>query len=115
MRKLVVSWMLLLLLAPAAWSQQAGNAAASKPVITIVLAGADGLFEDLKLAFDLAGDQKGFETLKSTMEVFIIGVDPAKPSGVRLYVSGGGLPYVLTVPVKDEKAFKEFLTNLWDL
>src|SRR6185436_2515622 len=54
-------------------------------------------------------------TLKSTMEVFIIGVDPAKPSGVRLYVSGGGLPYVLTVPVKDEKAFKEFLTNLWDL
>lgn len=113
-RNLVTSWMLLLMLTSAAWSQ-AKPAVAEKPVITLAIPGADALFEDLKLAFDLAGDEKGYKTLKETIEVFLVGVETDKPSGLRLYSSGGDLQYVLSLPVKDAAAFKELLLNMWDL
>jgi hypothetical protein len=115
-RNLVASWMLLLMLTPAAWSQtKPAGAIAEKPIITVASPGTDALFEDLKLVFDLAGDEKGFKTLKETMEVFLLGVETDKPSGLRLFSGGGELQYVLTLPVKDAAALKELLLNMWDL
>ncbi|HTI50768.1 MAG TPA: hypothetical protein VL475_07450, partial [Planctomycetaceae bacterium] len=114
-RNLVANWMFVGLVALAACYQPRPACADDKPVITVVLPSADALFEDLKLPFDLVGDEKGYKTLKETIEVFLVGVDTATPSGVRVYSSGGALPYVLTLPVKNAKDLKEFLTNLWDL
>lgn len=121
-RSVAASWILLLCLAPVALSlspiassQEKPAGAAAKPVITVVLPSVEKLNEDMKLAFDLAGDEKGFNTLKETMDVFIVGVDQTKPGGLRLYSSPTGLQYVVSLPVKNEKDFKEFLMNLWDL
>ncbi len=135
-RNLVTSWMLLLLLTSAAWSQtKPAGVVAEKPIITVVLPSADALYEDLKLAFGLANDPKGYQTLEDTISVFLDGIDTAKPSGVRVYSAGTDLPYVLSVPLMDVKAFlaakpkaaaakapvKEdaalqgLLENLWDL
>lgn len=115
-RNLVTSWMFLLMLASAAWSQaKPAGTVAEKPVITVAIPGADALFEDLKLAFDLAGDEKGYKTLKETIEVFLVGVETDKPSGLRLYSSGGDLQYVLSLPVSGAADFKALLLNMWDL
>ncbi|MBS0262972.1 MAG: hypothetical protein JSS02_13590, partial [Planctomycetes bacterium] len=62
--------------------------AQEKPAITIIFPGMDTVFEDVKLAFDLVGekgDDKGFETLKSTIETFLVGIDTSKQGGVRVY------------------------------
>src|SRR5580765_584328 len=49
-----------------------------KPSITVVFPSIDEVYKDLKLAFDLVGDKKGFETLKDTIDTFLVGVDTTK-------------------------------------
>jgi hypothetical protein len=87
-------------------------AAAEEPSITVVLPSTDELFKDFKLAFDLAKDEKGYNTLKETIETFLVGVDTTKAAGVRIYATPDGLQYVLTFPISN---YKKLVSNLWDL
>ena len=89
-RNLVTSWMLLLMLASAAWSQaKPAGAVAEKPIISVVLPSADALFEDMKMALDLAEDPKAYSTLEETISVFLDGIDTTKPSGDLANGRGG--------------------------
>ncbi|MBI3863468.1 MAG: hypothetical protein HY290_16375 [Planctomycetia bacterium] len=93
-------------------------AAQEKPSITVVLPSFDDLFADFKVAFDLVGekgDDKGFETLKSTIETFLVGIDTTKPGGVRIYPTTAGLQPVLSFPVKNAQDYRKLVMNLWDL
>ena|GEM_PF-3407469 len=86
-----------------------------KPSITVVFPSIDEVFKDLKLAFDLVGDAKGFATLKDTVETFLVGVDTTKAGGIRTYSTPTGLQSVLSFPVKNDAEFKKLISNLWDL
>lgn len=110
-----MKWIFVGLVALAASFQPCFTRAAEKPVITVVLPSAESLYQDLKLPFDLVGDEKGYTTLVDTIRIFLVGVDPATPSGIRVYSTGAALPYILTLPVKNAEELKELLTNLWDL
>ncbi|MSR60346.1 MAG: hypothetical protein EXS05_22345 [Planctomycetaceae bacterium] len=114
MRNIAASGMLVLMLCSSAWSQ-AKPRVSEKPTITVVLPTTEALFEDLKMAFDLAGNPKEYRTLKETIEVFLVGVDPKEPSTIRVFSAGGELPYVLSVPVKNAGESKKLRANLWDL
>ena len=70
-----------------------------KPAITVVLPSTDEGFKDLKLIFDLVQDEKGYNTLKETIELFLEGVDTKTPSGIRVYPTANGLRSVLSFPV----------------
>ena len=74
-------------------------AADEKPAITVVLPSTDESFNDLKFAFDAAKDEKGYKTLKETVELFLVGVDTTQPGGIRIYPTGDGLQSVLTFPI----------------
>lgn len=89
--------------------------AGNKPVITAVLHSIDELYNDLKLVFDLAGDQKGYKTLKETIEVFLEGVETDKPAGIRVYLTADGLRPAASLPVGNDADLKKFLLNLFDL
>ncbi len=73
------------------------------------------MYKDLKLAFDLVDDSKGYNTLKETIETFLVGVDTTKPGGIRTFPTATGLQSVLSFPVKSDADFKKLLSNLWDL
>ena len=90
-------------------------AADEKPAITVVLPSTDEGFRDLKLIFDLVGDEKGYNTLKETIELFLVGVDTTTPSGIRVYPTSIGLRAVLSFPVKTDADFKKLISSLWDL
>ena len=118
--------MLCVLAFAAAFSNRAAVAADEKPIekpsITVVFPSIDEVFKDLKLAFDLVGDSKGFTTLKETVETFLIGqpgkdlaVDTTKAGGIRTYPTSTGLQSVLSLPVKSEAELKRLLSNWWDL
>jgi hypothetical protein len=97
-----------------------GNLASAqeKPAITVVVPSMDNVFSDIKVAFDLVGekgDERGFKTLKDTIETFLVGIDTTKPAGVRIYPTSTGLQTVLTLPVKNDQDFRSLLMNLWDL
>jgi hypothetical protein len=99
----------------------AKNAASAqeKPAITVVFPSMDDVFSDIKIAFDLVGekgDDKGFETLKSTIETFLVGIDTTKAGGgIRIYPTATGLQPVLTFPIKNDHEFRRLVLNLWDL
>jgi hypothetical protein len=73
-----------------------------KPSITVVFPSIDEVFKDLKLAFDLVEDSKGFTTLKETVETFLVGVDTTKAGGIRVYPTATGLQSVLSFPVTSD-------------
>jgi hypothetical protein len=107
----------VLLLASNAKSQQRdpANAADSKPVATITVPSKQRTYDDLKLVFNLANDEKGYQTFKETLEEFLVGIESDKPSGIRLVLADDGIATVFSAPIKDEAAFQKFLSNLWDL
>jgi hypothetical protein len=70
-----------------------------KPAITVVLPSTDEGFKDLKFVFDLDQDEKGYTTLKETIELFLEGVEKTTPSGIRIYPTANGLRSVLSFPV----------------
>jgi hypothetical protein len=86
-----------------------------KPAITVVLPSTDEGFKDLKLVFDLVQDEKGYNTLKETIELFLEGVDTTTPSGIRIYPTTNGLRSVLSFPIKSDKDFKSMIDSLWNL
>jgi hypothetical protein len=97
-------------------------AADEKPSITVVFPSIDEVFNDLNLAFDLVGDEKGFTTLKETVETFLVGqpgkalaVNTSEPGGIRVYSRPSGLQSVFSFPVKSEAELKRLLSNWWDL
>jgi len=88
-------------------------ASADEPSIIVVLPSTDEVYKDFKLAFDLANDDKGYKTLKDTIDTFLVGVDMSKPAGIRIFATpADGLQSVVSFPVSD---FKKFLSNMWDL
>lgn len=82
------------------FASQTGVAVAQNPSITVVLPSTEEFYKDLKYTFDLAKDPKGFETLKSTLDLFLVGVDPAERSGLRVYSTAAGFQYVGTLPIE---------------
>ena len=137
-RNALVSACILLLLVSNAWCQskarsepKAGSAAKARaesraesgashetvdaPLISVDLPNIDHFYSDLKLLFDLAGDQKGLKTLKDTINEFLVGVETGKSGGVRVYSMDDGLRTVASLPIKSEADFKKFLENLYDL
>jgi len=107
---------LLFLLVSTGWCQsQRAAAAAEKPIMTAELPSINRGYDDMKFLFELANDEKGYQTFKDTLDAFIEGVQTDKPVGFRTYVSGGQLHTVASLPVKNEADFQKFLKNLWDL
>lgn len=99
------------------WGQASPAASAGgKPVITVVTPSIQSFYDDLEfLVKDLAKGPQEFDALKSTIDVFLEGVDATKPTGVQTYLTAEGLRFVITLPVDNDKEFKKFMTNLWDL
>jgi len=110
------------LVAGQAWAQVKAESPSSKPTITAALPGLNEVFADLKVAFDLVNDPKGYQTLVETLDVFIVGVEKDKPIGGQIMSSAEGLKPALTLPVaggttggKTDANFQRFLENFWDL
>ena len=115
-RKLMAGGCLLLLLASNAWSQaRSREGASSEPMATVALPPVKQFYSDLKLAFDLVDDQKGYKTLTETIDQFLVGVDTEKPGSMRIYATPDGVRNVLLLPIKSEADYHKFLENLFDL
>jgi hypothetical protein len=134
LRGFVASACLLALTASSAWCQarspkeaKAGSAAADlsetkgsreggeTPFITVAYPNLEHFYSDLNLMFNLVGEQKRYQTLKGTLDEFVVGVDPASPGGVHLYATPDGLQTVISLPIKHEADFNKFVENLYDL
>lgn len=106
---------LFLLTMTAVFTARPALAADEKASITVVLPTTDEFFKDLKFAFDLVKDDKGYKTLENTIQLFLVGVNGAERPGVRVFFTPDGLPSVLSFPVKTDADFKKLISNLWDL
>jgi hypothetical protein len=91
------------------------DAKGSKPVVELTIPSIKHTYDDLKLVFNLARDEKGYATFKETLDEFLVGVDAGSPCGVNVYMTKDGLATVVSAPVKDDAAFQKFVKNLWDL
>src|SRR5215471_20423437 len=102
-RALIASSFVLLLSASPAFCQgKASASGAAEPVVTVNFPSVDQAYGDLKFIFDLVNDQKGYTTLKDTLDVFLVGVETDKAGGLRFYSTPDGLRGVITLPVKSE-------------
>lgn len=81
-------------------TKAADEKAPVKPAITVVFPSTDEVFKDLKFTFGLVNDEKGFNTLKSTIELFLVGIETTQPGGIRIYPTAAGLQTVLSFPIK---------------
>lgn len=86
---------------------QAQNKAAP---INVVHAGVDRLYADLDYIFKLANDPAALKSLKETLDVFFVGVDPKVPGVVQVYVRKGKFNSVLFAPTIPPP--KNFRANL---
>lgn len=66
--------------------------------INVVHAGVDRLYADLDYVFGLANEPAALKTLKETLDVFFVGVDPKVPGVVQVYVRKGKFNSVLFAP-----------------
>ncbi len=115
-QRLLASGCVLMLLVSNGFSQtRSGDGASAEPMATVALPSVNQLYSDLKLVFDLAGDEKGYKTLTETIDQFLIGVDTGKPGSMRVYSTPDGVRTVLSLPVKSEADYHKFLENLFDL
>jgi hypothetical protein len=85
--------------AAATLSPVAADDKGAKPAITVVAPTTDELFKDLRFALELAGDEKGYDTLKETIETFLVGMDTVERGGVRIYPTASGLQMVISLPI----------------
>lgn len=74
--------------------------------VNVAYAGVDRLYEDLDYIFGLAPDPRGLKTLKDTLDVFFVGLDPKKPPVIQVHVRNGEFNLVLNVPTTDAKEFR---------
>ena len=107
--------MLLLLVSNGFSQTRSGDGTSAEPMATVALPSVKQFYSDLKLVFDLAGDEKGYKTLTETIDQFLIGVDTGKPGSMRVYSTPDGVRTVLSLPVKSEADYHKFLENLFDL
>ena len=115
-RSILGSSCILLLLVSKGWCQAKSQVQKDdEPVVTVALPSVDQFYSDLKFLFDLVNDENGYNTLKETIDVFLVGVETDKPGGVRLYATPDGLRAVGTLPVKGEAQYQKYLQNLFDL
>lgn len=90
---------------------QSGSPQAAKP--TRIISGvpsAERLLEDLEwIVGKLAGEQETWdETLQPAAEVFLIGVDPARPVGTDIvFDRDGGQRKQFNIPISDLQEFRE--------
>lgn len=126
----------LLALSAAHWTERVSAddkaTSADKPAITVVFPNTNEVFKDLKFVFDLVGDEKGYETLRDTIEIFLEGIDTTQPGGIRIYPTAEGLRPVVTLPIAanvpagkkvtpaelqklHDAQFKKLRDNLWGL
>ncbi len=92
-----------------------GGGSAAAPFVTMAYPNIERFYSDLKLMFDLVGEQKRYQTLKETIDEFVVGVDPASPGAVHLYATSDGLQTVIALPIKHDADFNKFVENLYDL
>lgn len=100
---------------PAPSKPDGSKTEAAKPVVTMILPTINEADHDLKFLFDLAEDKKGYETLKESIDVFLVGLERDKNGVVELYATDDGVRAVGLLPVKTEQDFHKFLENLFDL
>lgn len=95
------SGLLLVGLSATSASAQATTATApigEKPTLTIISVGPDEVFADFKVIIaEIAKSPEEFKTLKETVDVFLLGVDTAKPVAIRSYLAGSDLRHVGTL------------------
>ncbi len=85
--------------------------AQSKAVpINVVHAGIDRLYADLDYVFGLANEPEQLKSLKETLDVFFVGVDPKVPAVVQVYVRKGKFNQVLFAPTTPPA--KDFRNNI---
>lgn len=100
---------------PAAPKASSSKTESAKPVVTVILPTLNEADHDLKFLFDLAEDKKGYETLKESIDVFLVGLERDKNGVVELYATDDGVRSVGLLPVKTQQDFHKFLENLFDL
>ncbi len=87
----------------------------TRPTAVVELAAIERAYADIKLGFDLAGDENGYAILKDTIDLFLGGVDQTKPCEYRVFATMDGLQTVVSVPVNTASDFSKFLQYLWDV
>ncbi|HVW02786.1 MAG TPA: hypothetical protein VHB77_20680 [Planctomycetaceae bacterium] len=81
-----------------------------KPSVTGALYSTEELYADLKfILVDLAKEQKPYDTLKETLDVFVEGIDTKEPLVAELIPQKSGFGTVLQLPVSN---FTNFLANI---
>src|SRR5262249_4104602 len=86
-----------------------------RAVLTAELSSIDKAYAEAKFVFDLVGDPNGFQTLKETVDGFLVGVETGRPCDLRVFASPDGLVTVGSLAVASEADFKKFARNLWDV
>ena len=86
-----------------------------KSALTIVLKSTAEGFADIEHLFKLAAAPEQSKTLVETIDLFLKGVNREKPLAVQSYVAGTNLKHMISLPIADAKALKEFLKNLNDV
>jgi hypothetical protein len=82
--------------------------------INVIHGGVARLYEDLDYIFGLADEAKNLKTLKDTLDVFFVGMDPKKPAVIQVYVRKGKFNLVLHAPTAVPSG-KKFSANLRSL
>lgn len=85
------------------------------PAIVVELAGINRAYDEVKTAFELAGDPQGYQVLKDMVDLFLGGVDRQQPCEYRLFALPAGLQGVVSLPVKTTADYGTFLQYLWDV
>ncbi len=66
--------------------------------INVAIAGVDRLYADLDYIFGLAKEPEQLKSLKETLDVFFVGIDPKIPAIIQVYVRKGKFNSVLHAP-----------------
>lgn len=91
------------------------EASSERAAVVAEIAGIKEVYSDVKLAFDLAEDEEGYDTLKETVDLFLGGVNRTKPCDYRIFTTRDGLQTVLSLPVNTTADFGKFVQYLWDV
>ncbi|MCH8829541.1 MAG: hypothetical protein IID45_08195 [Planctomycetes bacterium] len=80
----------------------------SAPEVVVTQNGADNLLGDLKFLLELnKGNNREWIDLKEYIEVFLLGVDRAKPIRIDVLLGDGPVRYRLSIPVPNLRIFQK--------
>ena len=100
---------------PPALAETPRAAGGERPVLTVDLSSVNKAYADAKFVFDLVGDQKGYQTFKETIDVYLAGVNTGTSCDLRIFATPEGLATVGSLPIASDGDFKKFVRNLWDI